>query len=293
MIRPVRYLAQLGVVTRQGKPYAKSHLHRIFLNPLYIGVNRFNGKDYPGAQETFVSKALFKQVQEKLHSGRPQIFKKHSSPLKGIIRCEDCGSVVTWQKQKSRYYGVCRRLTDACKQGKMLREDQVEELVMKELRRLVCPSQEVIEWVANAMRERYKDQHEERARKVSVIDTQLKRIAMMDETLYDDKLAGEIAKDRYEEKHSQLMGQKADLERQLDNLDAPETLRLEHSLTILELSQKAADLYAKKTAEQKRLIISKLFAELTLKGGILSVKYSKFAESIAEKVQKTRQIMED
>lgn len=69
-------------------------------------------------------------------------------------------------------------------------------------------------------------------------------------------------------------------------------LQLEHHLVILELSQKAAELYAKKTAEQKRLIISKLFEKLTIKGGSLSVKYSKFSHAIADKVQKTHKLME-
>jgi hypothetical protein len=68
--------------------------------------------------------------------------------------------------------------------------------------------------------------------------------------------------------------------------------QLEQRLVILELSQRAADLYAKKTPEQKRLIIFKLFEKVGLKGGAVSVKYSKFAEVIAEKVQKTLNLME-
>jgi DNA invertase Pin-like site-specific DNA recombinase len=286
------YMAKLGIVTRQGKPYAKSHLQRILMNPFYIGTNRFNGKDYPGAQETFIPKQLFKRVQEKMHGGRPRAYNKHLSPLQGVIRCEDCGSIVTWQLQKGHYYGVCRRLTDACKQGKMLREDYVEDMVVAELRKLVCPSPEIIDWVANAMREQYKDRIAERERITNTLHAQLARIGSMDETLYDDKLSGDISKERYDEKHAQFMTQKADIESQLETIDASMSERLEQRLVIFELSQKAADLYAKKTPEQKRLIISKLFEKLTLKGGAISVKYSKFAEAIADKVQITCNLME-
>lgn len=286
------YMTKLGIVTRQGKPYVKSHLQRILMNPFYIGINRFNGKDYPGAQETFVPKPVFKRVQEKLHGGRPQSFNKHYSSLQGVIRCEDCGSVVTWQLQKGHYYGVCRRLTQSCKQGKMLREDCVEEMIIAELKKLVCPSSEIIDWVANAMRGQYKDRIEQRERTVASLEGQLKRISSMDETLYDDKLSGEISKERYNEKHAQFMTQQADIENQLANIDASMGERLEQRLVILELSQKAADLYVKKTPEQKRLIISKLFEKLSLKGGIVSVKYSKFAEAIADNVQKTRNLRE-
>ena len=288
----IQYMARLGIVSRQGKPYSKSHLQRILINPFYIGINRFNGKDYPGAQETFVSKALFKQVQEKLHGKRPRTVRRHNSPLKGIMYCEDCGSAVTWQLQKGHYYGVCRRLTAACKQGKMLREDKIEELIVEELRQLVCPAPEVIDWVAAKMREQYKDRIEERERLTSTLEAQIKRIDTMDEMLYDDKLAGEISKDRYDEKHKLFREQKAELESQLANIDVTISERLEQRLVLLELSQKAADLYTQKTPEQKRLIISKLFENVILKGGSISVKYSRFAEAIADKVLKTRNIME-
>jgi site-specific DNA recombinase len=288
-----RYMTQLGIATRPGKPYVKSHLQKILMSTFYIGVNHFNGKDYPGAQETFIPKALFRQVQEKLHGGRPRSYKKHHSPLQGVIRCDDCDSIVTWQLQKGHYYGVCRRLTEECRRGKMLREDKIEELVVSELRRLVCPSPEVIQWVADAMREQYRDRIEERERMVAALQSQLKRIVTMDETLYDDKLSGEITKERYEDKHGQFVSQKAQIEEQLNTIDASLSERLEQRLVILELSQKAAVLYAKKTPEQKRLIISKLFEKLTLKGGVLSVKYSKFAEAIASNVQTTKELMEE
>lgn len=288
----VRYMAEIGIVTRQGRPYVKSHLQRILMNPFYIGINRHNGKDYPGVQETFIPKPLFKRVQEKLHGGKPNGYKKHYSPLQAVIRCEDCGSIVSWQLQKGRYYGVCRRFTDACKQGKMLREDKVEEMIIEELKRLVCPSPEIIDWVASAMREHYKDQIEERERTINKLQGQLRRIAVMDETLYDDKLSGEISKERYAEKHAQLIAQQGEIENQLANLDASMGERLEQRLVILELSQKAADLYVKMEHDQKRLIISKLFEKVSLKGGIVSVKYSKFAAAIAENVQKTRNLME-
>lgn len=288
----VRYMAEIGIVTRQGRPYVKSHLQRILMNPFYIGINRHNGKDYPGAQETFIPKPLFKRVQEKLHGGKSNSYKKHYSPLQAIIRCDDCGSIVTWQLQKGRYYGVCRRLTEACKQGKMLREDKVEEMIIEELKRLVCPSTEIIDWVASAMREHYKDQIEERERNINNLQGQLRRITVMDETLYDDKLSGEISKERYAEKHAQFVAQQGEIENQLANMDASMGERLEQRLVILELSQKAADLYAKMEYDQKRLIISKLFEKVSLKGGIVSVKYSKFAAAIAENVQKTRNLME-
>jgi site-specific DNA recombinase len=286
------YMKTIGLRTKWGRPYVKSNIQAILTNPFYVGVNRFNGNDYPGAQEHLISKTLFRQVQQKMHKGRPDRLRSHNSPLKGLIRCEDCGSMVTWQLQKGRYYGVCRRLSDACKRNKLLREDRVEEFIRGMLDRLVCPSEAVIRWVAESARLQHKDEIENRDKLIDAIRSKITRLDRMDDGLYDDKLAGEISQDKYEEKHGQFMAEKMELNERLSLLDQSQGRRLDQQLVLLELSQKAADLYAKKSPDQKRLIISKLFKQLTIKEGSLSVEYTNFARAIEEKVQKTRILME-
>lgn len=283
----------MGIRTRKGRPHVTERVRQLLINPFYIGINRHNGKDYPGVQEQIISKELFEAVQLKMHGGRPLVYVKHNSVFKGLIRCEDCGTLVTWQLHKGRYYGVCKRTSEACKQGKMLREDRIEEMVVARLEGLVCPSPEIIAWVAGTMKGQHKDTIENREKLVASIQTQLDRISRMDDGLYDDKLAGVITQERYEEKHEHFVSQKAELSKRLSKVDESAGRHLEQRLVLLELSQKAAQLYPRKSAEQKRIIVSNLFSNLTLKGGILSVKYTNFVNIIAEKVKITRNLMEE
>ena len=283
----------MGIRTRKGRPYYKSQVQHILNNPFYVGINRFNGRDYPGAQESLITKKLFDDVQYKMHKHRPQVYGKHDSPLKGLIRCEDCGSIVTWQLQKGLYYGVCRRLTEACKKNKMLRQDRVEAMIQESLQKLVCPSPEVIDWVVASVRANNQAGIESHERLIASIQLQIDRISRMDDVLYDDKLSGEITPSKYKEKHDAFVNQKVELLAQLDGIDKSAGHRLERKFAILELSQKAAQIYAEKAPEQKRLIISKLFSKLTLKDGVLSVSYTDFAQVLSEKVFETRNVMED
>ncbi len=293
LITITKEMELMGLRTRKGRPHVTERVRQLLMNPFYIGINRHNGKDYPGAQETLISKETFEAVQLKMHGGRPLVYVKHNSVFKGLIRCEDCGTLVTWQLHKGRYYGVCKRTSEACKQGKMLREDRIEEMVTARLEGLVCPSPEIIEWVANAMRGQHKDSIENREKLVASIQTQLDRISRMDDGLYDDKLAGVITQERYEEKHEQFVSQRAELNKRLSKLDESAGRQLEQRLVLLELSQKAAQLYPRKSPEQKRVIVSNLFSNLTLKDGIISVKYTNFVNIIAEKIQITRNLMEE
>jgi len=287
-----REMAAMGIRTRKGRPYGKTYVDKMLANPFYIGVNRFNGKDYPGAQETLISKKLFDAVQTKKHGKRPPVLRKHNPVFKGIITCQACQRLVVWQLQKGRFYGVCKRTTLLCKQNKMMREDYVENIVIELLNKLVSPSREVISWVADAIRAEQKDATENQERLIESIKTQLERINRMDDSLYDDKLAGEIPQAKYDAKHQQFTEERKTLQAQLEQLDNAVKLRLEHTLVLLELSQKAAELYSKKSPEQKRLIIAKLFKQMTVKEGRLCVEYTSFTKVIAEKVLLTKKVLE-
>lgn len=287
----VNEMKSLGITTSKGHNYHKSQVQRILTNPFYIGINRFNGKDYLGAQEPIISKELFDKVQQKMHGKRPLRYRQHNPVFKNIITCKDCGRAVTWQLQKGHYYGACQRRTDTCKSKKFLREDVLEEKVAVMLADLVSPSDEIIGWVASAMRNKHKSSLEDNSRIATSIQTQLERVNRMDTNLYDDKLAGVITVERYENKHSELMAEKAHMEERLSKIDQTLGLMLEKKLALFELSQKAAQIYPNKSPEQKRIIITKLFEKLTYTGSIVSVNYTNFSRAIAQNVQKTRNVL--
>lgn len=176
----------------------------------------------------------------------------------------------------------------------MLREDRIEEAIKQMLQKLVCPSQEIIQWVADTMREQHRESIEEKERLCNSIKVQIDRLSRMDDGLYDDKLAGDISAERYAEKHADFTARKQDLENQLQGIDTSLGHRLDQVLVLLELSQKAAEIYAKKTPQQKRLIITKLFKNLVFEGfegESLSVNFTNFAQRIANNSEKSRQIL--
>jgi hypothetical protein len=88
------------------------------------------------------------------------------------------------------------------------------------------------------------------------------------------------------------MNEKAQITSQLSVLGDTMVAKMEQRFAILELTQGAAQIYPYKSPEQKRLILSKLFSKMTISDGILSVKYTKFAETIGKKVQETTKLME-
>jgi len=282
----------MGLRTKNGRPYSKSYVYKMLTNPFYIGINRHNGKDYPGAQEQIITKATFNRVQTKLvrkiKAGR---IRKHNPLLRGVVICGVCNKHVTWQLQKGRYYGACQRNVDGCKGNKLLREDRVEELITDMLGELVSPKPEIIEWVSAAVKQSHSAEAETNEKLASSIQLQISRLQTMEDHLYDDKLAGEISIDKYKDKKAKIGNQVAELDRKLTNVDLSSSTQLEQRLVLLELSQKASNIYQDRSKDQRRIIITKLFETITYKGGVLSVTYTEFAKVIAENVLETKKIL--
>lgn len=285
------FMERSGLRNRNGRPHGKARVHKILQNPYYIGIIRFDGNEYPGAHEPLIKKELFEKVQKKIHGNNPTRYRHHNPVFKGIIHCKNCNGLVTWQKQKGRFYGACQRTTGGCKGRKLPREDRIEAEITTMLEQLVCPSQEIIQWVADTMREQNQDNIEEKEALCKSINTQLERIERMDERLYDDKLSDDISPEKYAEKHTEFVRQKAELRQRLEAIDKSAGQRLDHVLVLLELSQKAAQIYPTRSPEQKRLIITKLFKDIQLDNDILSVSYTDFAQTIAQNVLETRKII--
>ncbi len=286
-----RELEGMGLVSRKGRPYAKSHIQNVLTNPFYIGLNRFNGIDYPGKQEPIISRQLFNAVQTKMHNGRPIHPIKHDPMFKNMITCTECNGTVTWQLQKGRYYGYCQRRNNLCRGNKAIREDSLIEYVKEKLKQLVCPSPELIDWAIKSIRDTHYDDHALKEQQIKGLQLKLDRINRMDSEMYDDKLAGEISREVYAQKHSTFQEEIAELSDQLNKVSSGYADITEQAVVLLELSQRAAELFDTRNTEQKRVIMTKLFSSITSTGGVVSVKYTKFAEVVANNTLKTKEII--
>jgi len=115
----------------------------------------------------------------------------------------------------------------------------------------------------------------------------------MDDMLYDDKLAGLISAGRYQEKHEAFVSELKGLEKQKGGVSQKYEEKYMKGISDIELSQDAKRLFADTnvTNDEKRVILTKLFAGIRLKDNIVSVTYTKLAQAIALNSGQTREIL--
>lgn len=258
-------VTSIGLVSRKNKPLTQSAIHKMLRNPFYAGTIRFNGRDYPGAHEPLLSTDLFRAVQLKLGERHQTKIIRHNPLFKGVLRCEDCSAVVTWQCQKGRYYGSCQRRTEDCRGRRLLREDRLEENLLIRLgevdksrlgRKLLLTLTETLQ----SRQQPYIGKH--RLLVMKTIKQQINRMERMEDSLYDDKVSNLISEQRYKQKVDKLHNELDYLRMRLDRLEQVESqtpVADDKPVSLL-------DLYVSESKIGKRIIMQKLF-KITMKGG--------------------------
>lgn len=121
-------MAGRGLCTRSAKPLAKSYFAAMLQNPFYIGLIKLGttGETFAGVHPPLIRKAIFDQVQRVL-TGRTYAREiKHRYAYRRLIRCHDCGRLLTGERQKGQVYYRCH---DRSCRGVSVREARIDAAV--------------------------------------------------------------------------------------------------------------------------------------------------------------------
>ena len=152
---------------RGGQPVSKSGLYRMLANPRYAGqvpAPFEPGVFYPSEFEPMITPGEYDVIQKMLgEKGRPRLGGNRTFELRGLIRCGECGCMITAQEKHRklkngdvnihRYYHCTHKSTSIkCSQRVNLREEDLYEQVDELLNNYEI-SDELYSWGMEALRE--------------------------------------------------------------------------------------------------------------------------------------------
>jgi len=287
----VEIMYEEGLRTRNGNKLVKSRLASLLSNPFYYGVIEWNGKIYPAKHEPLISKELFEKVQLILKRKTTPKYRKHFPLFKGLIRCDECGGLITWETHKGHWYGHCNHYRK-CSQKGCIRQEKVEEQIIPYLEKLNIKNERLAGWIKKALKESHKDEIEYHNNCINELKQRYEKIQKRLSLLYDDKLDGKITSDFYEQKFREYTKEKEEIISSIERHSNAQNKYFEFGINILELSQKAKKIYLKASEEQKRMLLNLVFSKITLNNGKLKAVYSRPFEICLRGVQITNEIFE-
>lgn len=101
-----------GLRSRNGGPIRRSTIYELFSNPFYYGWFEYpkeSGNWYKGNHEPMITQEEYNRVQILLgRKGKPRL-KKHNFAFTGLIRCGECGAMVTAEEKNQIICPRCNR----------------------------------------------------------------------------------------------------------------------------------------------------------------------------------------
>ncbi len=215
------FLAEHSVVTRSGTPLGKASIFEMLTNKVYIGLLKHKGEFYQGSFTPIISTQLFEAVQMRLkeHS-RPRKTKVgHNFPFTGLLRCGECGSMITAQwcnghGGRYRYYR-CTKKKGNCSQS-YLREDLLVFQLRERLQEITLPD-DCIKYMEEKTNEWEKEAKVSSGSYVGRIKDNEREIQKKLDNLITIYLDGDIPKENYLAKKNELLKQKVSLAQKIDS----------------------------------------------------------------------------
>ena len=258
-----------------GRLIAMSYMHKILTNPFYAGVLIWNGKTYAGAHEPVVSLEEFERVQSLLRKPEKQRPHLRTFAFTGMIRCGECGFLVTAEEQINRhgkryiYYHCTRRRTDyRCRQPYVALAS-MEEQIAAFLGAISLPDR-IHEWAIRLSSE--SDKHECQAleeRRQSLAST-AERTRISLDNLTSLRVRDLIGDDEFIRERQKLEVELARLRQQTQAV-AETDLTFEPLETLISFRSRAVDWFRAGDNDTKRTILRIVGSNPILKDKILSI----------------------
>lgn len=284
-----------GLRSRIDKKVGKSRLAELLTDPFYIGKMRWKGEIYPAKHEPLISTELFNTVQDRLNRKHPNAlqFKKHNPVFKAKLVCEECDGTITWELQKGHWYGHCNHYKN-CKQSKWWRQEKVEEELFPSFDKVAPKSKRILTILEKAIKETHVGEVGYYNSSLGQINKTLELNQRRLDAIYVDKIDGKITADFYEKKFQEYSKAVEEAQENLIRLNKGNLDYYRAGYAIHELASRAEAIYRspKATTEEKRLLLSKVFSNLSLNDETVRPNYTMAFEFLREWVPKLNSTFE-
>jgi site-specific DNA recombinase len=267
---------------KSGKHVPNSTIHKILRNRIYGGDFDFDGTTYKGTHEPIVSRELWEQVQLIL-SGRgtkkTRIVKDRLA-FSGFITCGHCGCAMVGEIKKGRYvYYHCTGYKGKCPEP--YTREEVLEKRFTELLKGISFSQDVLNWVTQALRESHGDERKCHEEAIARLQREYRRIQDRIDAMYMDKLDGRIDNDFFDRKAAEFRSGQCSVMRDIEKHQNANQSYVEGGIRLLDLARRAHVLFENQPPVEKRKLLDFVLSNCRWKDGHLEAEYRKPFDMLA------------
>ena len=177
----------------------------------YTGIMERDGKYYQGKYQPLITKETYEKAQD-IMNGRSHPRPQHLFfPLRGFLKCEDCGCALTACLKKGHHYYYCTGNREGCNEHKSyMREIYLYDKVSVILDG-VAFSESKINLMYEAAKEKLNHDTGYVEQTLKALETQLNALKTKESLLLDTFLAQQITKELYDDRMLSLHNERVSI----------------------------------------------------------------------------------
>jgi len=246
--------------------WCKGFTDKVLKDPFYYGFMTWNGKQYPHKYQKIITKELFDQVQQVKAGFCKKPFKYAGKPYfyRGMLRCSDCGLAITPEKHRGHVYYHCTQYRGK-HGGKWITEEDITEQVGSVFKKMQL-SEEVVNKIVDSLKSSHEGKSDFREEQNKKLVEERELYSKRSEKIYMDHLDGRITDEEYDRYYQLFRSQIADIDGRIAMLQDAEDNYYITAKYVLELSNRAYDLFKNSEVEQKRQLMKLVLLNMVLDG---------------------------
>lgn len=256
---------------KQGIDVSRSNLSKQLRNPFYIGKIIIPKADnepmqiIDGLHESIISETLFFKVQDILngktgHKISSYVFQREEFPLRGVIRCHSCNSLLTASKSKSctgkrySYYhcNYCKTVRFPSENVNTFFEDLLSEFKFTKSAATLYELMMKRQFESNSLNQNIT---------IETLKENLAELNLRIEKLQDLFVDGNIEKDHFQQTYERYAKTKEDLRRTIESQNSVSSEYKKWLKSGIHLLYDLKNHYSKSQIADKQKLLSSIFPE--------------------------------
>ncbi len=282
----VRQMAfEAGLRGRTGRPLVLSQVAYLMQQPFYYGAIRWNGKMYDfAAHEPLITKETYDRVQDVRTGKKAPKYQKHHFQFRKMLVCGECKGTITAELKKGHVYYHCNHYHE-CSQKGVTREERIEEQLLGTFKFFEAITPAEAEQIRLKVKASHADEAAYKQAAIAKLTARYEVLRKRRDMLYNDRLDLKINNSTWETKDQEMENEMAEIEAQLARVRGEQTDYFEIWQNILDLAFRAREIYERRSPEEKRLLISHIFSNLSLTDGKVAYSLKTPMQKVFERVQ--------
>ena len=283
---------------RRGKILAFSSFHRIFHNPFYCGLFRWQGELQLGSHKTMLSQSEFEQIQSFLGKENKTRVKVLEFDYKGVFKCGECNACITAERKhkfiKSKncnktfdYYRCTHNKRHFECHEKPISLQKLELQILKEIDEFYLPN-EIIEYGIERLIKEKVNEHNLQVGSANHIDTEIRVLEKSIKKIEENIVMESDTEIRHmmKQKHTELKIQIKKMNEDLESIKKQSKNWINKIIEELLVIRDSKKILLKGTKPQKQRLLHNMGLNWILKGRIISYE----PNFVLRSVQKVRNL---